>query len=1005
MDDLDLILSSISNITGEINNTFVGVPMDNNLNVFTPIYDINSKLKSFRNFISIAHLNTVSIPLHRDEIFRAISLTKMDIVGFSETNIKKNTPSYLFKFSGYKLFHTDRNGKNCGGVGILIKSEWAQKAKKINVNFKEAQPEHIFLEVEINKLKILIGVLYKSPSVRYGVFSDILETLAFLTTKYDHCIIMGDFNIDQLKTDSPAFKYFKNNILEPLSLSQMVNSPTRITKNTSTLIDLILTNSPENIKFTGTADFPGISDHKLVYCSYSLKKPKFKPQIVKRRDFRKFVKEKFIFDVENVSWDSINRLVNTSIDEATNEFESIFSDIINANAPMREVKVSKPVIASWMTEETTFLMDLRDKYKAKWNEIKRYNHTNNIMESPTDFFFYKRFKELKNQVNHRIRNAKYNEFNSKINQKIKNSKSFHFNLKNFNIVNSKKNNDTKCHIDPNKLNESFAKNNNSHVSNMHISNMINKINRNSRQSVFEFKAVDSTEIINTVKSLKSNACGIDEISAFFIKLSISSTARIFAEIVNASLKSGYFPSRWKKARIKPIPKINDPINATDFRPISLLIAFSKIIEKIVANQMKEYLINNNLLDKYQSAYRALHSTTTALIDITDNIYKSMDNSLITILVLLDYSKAFDCANHKLIIAKLKALGFKNSSLKWINSYLSGRSQQVVTDKGESKWIELQNGVPQGSILGPLLFTILVSDISKDIKFCKYHLYADDTQLYITGKVHEIVDLIKNLNKDLSRIAEFSENNCLRLNEGKSVFIFLGSNQNIAKINELVLPDIIINGKAIKRETIVRNLGINFNETMSWDSEINKCISTGYGKLKQAYRFKNFLNSKSKKIIAQSYLLSQFNYSGIILQNLTKAQMQRIQLFQNTCVRFIMNLRKFDHISGAFKTLNFINMENLRNIQSLTLMHKILNNKAPHYLCEKIVYQGDHHSHLTRNRANIRCSTSKTNFGLNRFFNCTGRMYNELSTSLNFPKTISVNTLKFRLKNYYFNNLN
>ena len=381
----------------------------------------------------------------------------------------------------------------------------------------------------------------------------------------------------------------------------------------------------------------------------------------------------------------------------------------------------------------------------------------------------------------------------------------------------------------------------------------------------------------------------------------------------------------------------------------------------------------------------------------------LDNSEITILVLLDYSKAFDCANHTLILAKLKALGFTSSALDWIDSYLSKRSQQVVTDKGESSWIELLNGVPQGSILGPLLFTILVSDISNNIKHCKYHLYADDTQLYISGKVSDIVNLINNLNKDLKRIAEFSDNNCLRLNEGKSVYIILGSHQNIAKVNELVLPPVTINNKIIKRETTVRNLGITFNETMSWDTEINKCISRGYGKLKQAYRCKNFLNSKSKKIIVQSYLLSQFNYSAIILQNLTQAQMQRIQLFQNTCVRFILNLRKFDHISEPFKSLNFLNMEKLRNIQSLTLMHKILNKKAPKYLWERIEFQGDHHRHLTRTRTNIRCSRSKTNFGQNSFFNNFIRKYNEISSVLNFPKTISVNTLKYKLKTYYLNN--
>ena len=1001
MDDLDLILSNISTMTNEIIDSYISVPMDNNLNVLTPIFDINNKLKPFRNFINLAHLNSASIPLHRDEIYRIILKTKFDIICFSETNIKKDTPAHRYNFPGYKLFHVDRVGP-CGGVGVLIRSDWALNAKKINVNFNQLQPECIFIEIVINKIKICIGVLYKSPNVRYGVFRDIIEILAFLSTKYDHCFFTGDWNIDHLATESPDFKFLKNNIYDPLSLTQIVKSPTRITKSSSRLIDIILTNSPDNIKFTDSADFPGVSDHKLVYCSYSLKKPKVTPQIVRRRDFRNFVSEKFINDVSNVSWDSVQDALNTNIDEATNNLENIFTNVINDNAPMREVKVSKPVIASWMTEETTFLMDLRDKYKSKWNLIKKRNSENKVRESPSDLFFYNRFKELKNQVNHRIRNAKYNDFNKKINEKINNSKTFHFNLKKFNIVDSKSK-DSKCHIDPNKLNQSFAKNNNTHVSNQHIAKMVRQINLNTKQPTFEFKEVNSTEIIDTVKTMKSNACGIDEISAYFIKLSISASAHIFAEIVNASLRSGYFPNRWKKARIKPIPKINDPINVTDFRPISLLIAFSKILEKIVAKQMKDYLIKNNLLDKFQSAYKALHSTTTALVDITDNIYKTMDHSQITILVLLDYSKAFDCANHKLILAKLKALGFKNSSLKWISSYLSGRSQQVVTDKGESSWINLLNGVPQGSILGPLLFTILVSDISNDIKFCKYHLYADDTQLYITGKVQDIRLLIENLNKDLNKIAQFSENNCLRLNEGKSVFIFLGSQQNLTKINQMVLPDIVINGKKIKREKVVRNLGIQFNETMSWDSEINKCISKGYGKLKQAYRCKNFLNYESKKAIVQCYLLSQFNYSAIILQNLTKMQMHRIQLFQNTCVRFIQNLRKFDHISGAFKSLGFLKMENLRNVQSLTLMHKIVNNKAPAYLTEKIMLQGDHHQHFTRNTTNIRCSTSKTNFGLNRFFNGIGRKYNEISSLLKFPRDISVNTLKVKLKNHYLNN--
>ena len=918
---------------------------------------------------------------------------------FRRPRFKKNTPSYLFKFNGYKLFHVDRNWGNNGGVGILIKNEYAPKAKKINVNYKEIQPEHIFIEIEINKIKMAVGVMYKSPSVRYGVFSDILEILAFLTTKYDHCLFLGDMNVDQLKINSPSFKYFQDNILNPLSLSQMVTSPTRITKDSCTLIDLILVNSPENVKFTGTADFSGISDHKLVYCSYSLKKPKFTPQIIRRRDFRNFVKDKFITDMENAQWNTVLGDGVVNIDEATNKFENIFSSIINCNAPFREVRVSKPIGASWLSDEIVFLMDLRDKYKHKWNGIKRHNLLQNKVDSPTDIFFFNKFKELKNQVNYLTRKAKLNEFNNKVNLKIKDGKNFHFNLKDFNVVTSKKNQGT-CHLDPNKLNESFVKNNNAHVSSNHISKMVRKINRNKKRAVFEFKEVSANEIIDIVKTLKSNACGVDEISAFFIKLSISSSAGVFAEIVNASLRSGYFPSRWKKARIKPIPKIPDPICASDFRPISLLIAFSKILEKIVAKQMKEYLINNNILDRFQSAYRQLHSTTTALVEISDNIYKSIDNSEITILVLLDYSKAFDCANHKLILAKLKSYGFKNQALKWISSYLSNRSQQVTTDKGESSWIDLLNGVPQGSILGPLLFTILVSDISKELRFCNYHLYADDTQLYISGKVQNILKLIENLNSDLNRIAEFSTNNCLKLNEGKTVYIIMGSKHNIDIVNGMNLPPIVVNNKPIKRETVVKNLGILFDETLSWNSEINNSIRIGYLKLKQAYRFKNFLSRNSKILIVQSYILSQFNYSSIILQNLTKFQIDKLQKFQNTCVRFIMNLRKFDHISEAFSSLNLLKMYQIRDLQALTFMHKIVNHKAPSYLSSKLNFQGDHHAHHTRFRSNIKTSRFKTKYGQNRFFNSVANKYNTISNLLDLTHSIGIYTFKRKIKQHF-----
>ena len=921
----------------------------------------------------------------------------MDIIGICETNVKKNTPKDLYKIDGYKFFHVNREGKHSGGVGIFVNSLY--KAKKVEVNFSEKQPEIIFVEIIVNNTKILVGVIYKSPSIRYGVFNDILEYLAFFTTKYENAIFLGDFNIDQLKSTSPACKYLTDNIIKPLSLTQLIKTPTRITKDSCTLIDLILVNSPCNVKFSGNTCISANLDHSMVYCAYAVRKPKFKPQIIIRRDFRKFAEDKFKNDIRNGPWNNIHAAIITDIDLATNLLEETFTTAINNNAPFREIRVTKPLNASWMNDEIIFLMDLRDKYRKKWNEIKRKNTHLNFNNSEHDLFFVNRYKELKNQVNHLIRKAKINDFNDKLNNKLKDAKKFHSALKKFNVVSSKNNFDNKCFTDPNILNDCFAKNNNSKVNEKSLNKMINKINSKSNANIFSFHSVTPEDIIKTVKSMKSNACGIDEISAFFIKLSIDSSSRIFAEIVNASLRSGYFPSRWKKARIKPIPKVDEPLEATDFRPISLLIAFSKILEKIVANQMKTYLINYNILDKFQSAYKQKHSTITALIDITNNIYKAMDNSEITILVLLDYSKAFDCANHKLILAKLKSFGFNETSLKWINSYLSNRSQYVVTDNGKSDWIDLLNGVPQGSILGPLLFTILVSDISESVLNCKYHLYADDTQIYIHGKVQDIEKLIKQMNKDLARITEFSMNNCLKLNEGKSVFIIIGSKNNISKLNARRMSDIIVNNKKIKRETQVRNLGIIFDENLSWDVEINKTISKSYSKLREAYRHKNFLSKGSKVSIVQSYLLSQFNYSSIILQNLKNYQIKKIQTFQNTCTRFILNIRKYDHISQGFKSLGFLNMDNSRKLQSLSLMHKIMRNEAPQYLSDNITRNEQIHNYATRTRSNIHINNSRTNFGQNCFFNSVGRLYNQITEMLDISTDLSINSFKLKVKKH------
>ena len=253
-----------------------------------------------------------------------------------------------------------------------------------------------------------------------------------------------------------------------------------------------------------------------------------------------------------------------------------------------------------------------------------------------------------------------------------------------------------------------------------IDHYIEKILEKILPQTFEFRPVTEPEIIKIVKSIKTNAMGIDNVSAMFIKTGIHIAVPFITDIVNNAIKHRIFPCRWKLALIKPLPKVPHPIIPSDFRPISLLVAFSKILEKVLAIQMQKYLNENKLLNKFQSAYTKNLSCTTVLIDITDFAFDAFDNGEIVILVLLDYSKAFDCANHKLILAEARALGFIDSALSLLESYLSDRKQKIKIDENESEWCDLMNGVPQGSILGPLLFTILLTDIKDVIVNCKHY---------------------------------------------------------------------------------------------------------------------------------------------------------------------------------------------------------------------------------------------------------------------------------------------
>lgn len=423
---------------------------------------------------------------------------------------------------------------------------------------------------------------------------------------------------------------------------------------------------------------------------------------------------------------------NLSVNEKVSVLNNIVIfvyELFDKHAPFKKRYFSKfGRRPKWLTDDTRVLQAKRDCAYSAWKK-----ETNRARK----LYLNKTYKTLKNLVNQKRRNSKFTVFNQEINANIKNSKQVWNATATFGIHNTK--NKNTCNLNPTTLNTAFVSNNNASCNNEAVDSQIEDLLQNGPNLPhnFSFKQVSESDIKKLIKTLKYTAGGPDQITAKIIKLVIPFGITAITHIVNCSIINGVFPSNWKMANVIPVPKLSNPSKVTDYRPISLLCTLSKLVEKAISQQILSYL------ERLQSGFKKKHNTATALLKISDDIFKNIDAAEITFLMLLDYSKAFDTVLHKLLLAKLLSLGFGDMALNWVGSYLSDRCQRVKSNGKFSDYSHIKNGVPQGSILGPLLFTLVV-DFGKCINSVDFHQYADDVQCYISSKLTNVTETVQKI---------------------------------------------------------------------------------------------------------------------------------------------------------------------------------------------------------------------------------------------------------------------
>ena len=461
---------------------------------------------------------------------------------------------------------------------------------------------------------------------------------------------------------------------------------------------------------------------------------------------------------------------------------------------------------------------------------------------------------------------------------------------------------------------------------------------------FKFQPVSAEAVCKQLRGLKtSKAHGVDGIPARLLKVAARELALPIATIFNYSLSTGTIPAEWKQARVTPIFKEGDKQDTSNYRPISVLPLCMKVFERIVHNQFHTHITTNNLLNPNQSGFRPKHSTTTALIDVTDYLYNQSQNGLITGAIFLDLKKAFDTVNPVILQEKLRAIGVHGTELQWFDNYFTNRTQVVSANGAVSTTQPISCGVPQGSILGPLLFTLYVNDLSSVAVHSKVVLYADDTAIFVSGK--NIEDIQGKLSSDLERISAWLYANKLTLNANKTKTMLFGTNQRLARLD----TELSVTAGDIELEQVpcFKYLGLHFDPVLNWKQHtefISKKISQRIGVLK---RTRNCLTTDTANLLYKSLILPIISYGDTVWSKGVKANLVRLQRLQNRAGRVVLRCDTRTHIVDIHSQLKWPLCQVSINLHKCLLVGKCLYGAVPQYLQGIFQRVDSVHNHGTR----------------------------------------------------------
>ena len=469
--------------------------------------------------------------------------------------------------------------------------------------------------------------------------------------------------------------------------------------------------------------------------------------------------------------------------------------------------------------------------------------------------------------------------------------------------------------------------------------------------------VTPSEVISIMGSCKDSSPGFDDIKISPLCCVFQHIANPLSYICNLSLTHGVFPETLKTANVISLFKKDNQMFFNNYRPVSLLSTFSKILEKVMYERLLDFLNEHKILFQYQFGFRKNHSTQLALTVLMDKVIKSIENGDHVIGVFLDFSKAFDTVDHSILLNKLHHYGIRGSALEWFRSYLSNRQQFVTYNDVSSGTNVLKCGVPQGSILGPLLFLIYINDLANICKHTMPIFFADDSNLFINGKDASKIEL--ELNEELSNIASWLKINKLSLNVDKTQFMIFSRKQN--QIENIVIR---IEGQIIEHVTQTKFLGVIIDEKLTWRNHVNHIhvstkIAKGIGILIKA-RF--CLNRETLVSLYYTFIYPYLTYCNSVWGYSFLYNLNRLHLLQKKAVRIISQVNWKTHTEPLFKDLEILPIKDINIYIIAQFMFRFHNGLLPEIFDSFFTTNYEIHSHDTRSRTHLHPSIFKSELG-------------------------------------------